>query len=107
MHAACDRALFSGPDSVLPSYETALRYLEGVAEEEHEKQVRLAARNRPDIDQDEAALRAIEASLKERDAAKKAGARDDTPAPDPEGAAPVGAHPESPDIPPLHHEETL
>ncbi len=98
-----DRALFSGPDSVLPGYETALSYLEGVAEEEHAKQVRLAARNRPDIHDDEPALRAIEASLKERDAAKRRGARN----PDPEGAAPDDPAPDRPNDHPLHHEEAL
>jgi DNA primase catalytic core len=87
LRTALERALLQGPDSVLPPYETALEHLRSLAQEAHARQERLDALTQPDIDRDEAALRAIDASLRARAAKKAALAAGSGPA----GPGPAGS----------------
>jgi hypothetical protein len=61
-----ENTLHVGPDSVLPSYEAALKHLRELAQKAHDQEARRAALSRPDISSDEAALRALNDSLQER-----------------------------------------
>jgi DNA primase len=71
--ASLEKALLLEPGSVIPSYEMAVEHLETLAEDDLLRQTRRAALSRPDIENDQAALRAIQESLQEKPAATQDG----------------------------------
>jgi DNA primase len=81
-----ERALLLEPGSVIPSYETAVEYLETLAEDDLLKQTRRAALSRPNVETDVAALKAIQDSLREDQPATSDG---DTTSPDATEAVPT------------------
>lgn len=68
--ATLEKALLLEPGTVIPGYETAVEHLESLAEDEFVRQARRAALSRPDIENDEAALKAIQDSLQAKQTAK-------------------------------------